>query len=345
MRALRDAGYRPLVVAPADPRTETQLAELGIEFMAIKIDRKGLNPLAELFLLARLRRLLGRLRPFAYIGFTIKPNIYGALAASAFGIPVIANVSGLGTAFIRRGALQRIVTGLYRVAFRGALVFFENADDRRLFIQRKIVRADQTRVVPGSGIDLDRFAVADFPSGGLVFLLIGRLIGDKGVREFVDAARTLRSRGPPSRFQLLGGIDDGNRTSIQRSELRAWAEEGAIEYLGETDDVRPFIAQASAVVLPSYREGLPRSLLEGAAMGRPLVATDVPGCRDLVDEGVNGFLCEPRDPASLASAMERLGTLSEQQRASMGAASRRKVQEQFSEALVIRAYLDALASL
>jgi glycosyltransferase involved in cell wall biosynthesis len=150
---------------------------------------------------------------------------------------------------------------------------------------------------------------------------------------------------PDSRFRLLGGIDEGNRTSIERSEVDAWVEEGVIEYLGETDDVRPFIAKASAVVLPSYREGLPRSLLEGAAMGRPLIATDVPGCRDVVDESVNGFLCKPHDPASLAHAMERLGSLPEEQRASMGAASRQKVQEQFGEALVIRAYLDALASL
>ncbi|MGE5062867.1 MAG: glycosyltransferase family 4 protein [Myxococcales bacterium] len=345
VRALRDGGYRPIVVAPSDPKNDPRLAELGIEFVPIEVDRKGLNPLAEIFLLARLRRLLRRLRPFAYVGFTIKPNIYGALAASTFGIPVIANVSGLGTAFIRPGALQRIVTGLYRVAFRRAVVFFENADDRRLFVDRKIVRAEQTRLVPGSGIDLDRFAVADLPSGSEIFLLIARLIGDKGVREFVEAARSLRPQMPDSRFQLLGGIDEGNRTSIQRSELDAWVEEGVIEYFGETDDVRPFIAKASAIVLPSYREGLPRSLLEGAAMGRPLIATDVPGCRDVVDEGVNGFLCEPHDPASLAHAMERLGRLPEQQRASMGAASRRKVQEQFDEALVIRAYLDALASL
>jgi glycosyltransferase involved in cell wall biosynthesis len=288
--------------------------------------------------------LLGRLHPFAYIGFTIKPNIYGAIAASAFGIPAIANVSGLGTAFIRPGALQRIVTALYRAAFRRVVVFFENADDRRLFVDRKIVREQQTRLVPGSGIDLDRFAVVDLPAAGVVFLLIGRVIGDKGVREFVDAARSLRQRRPDFRFQLLGGIDEGNRTSIQRSELETWSEEGAIEYLGETNDVRPFIAKASAVVLPSYREGLPRSLLEGAAMGRPLIATDVPGCRDVVDDGVNGFLCEPHDPASLSAAMERLGTLPERQRASMGAASSRKVQEQFREALVIRAYLDVLAS-
>ena len=345
IRAIRDSGYRPIVVAPPDPRNEVRLAELGIEFVPIRIDRKGLNPLAELALLWRFRRQLRRLRPFAYVGFTIKPNIYGAFAASSLAIPVIANVSGLGTAFIRPGALQRIVTGLYRVAFRRAVVFFENADDRQLFADRKIVRAEQTRVVPGSGIDLDRFGVADLPSGGVIFLLIARLIGDKGVREFVDAARKLRSRMPHSRFQLLGGIDEGNRTSIQKPELDAWVEEGVIEYLGETDDVRPFIANASAVVLPSYREGLPRSLLEGAAMGRPLVATDVPGCRDVIDEGVNGFLCEPRDPASLANAMDSLASLPEERRASMGAASRRKVQEQFNEALVVRAYLDVLASL
>lgn len=345
IRALVDAGYRPIVLGPADAIQEKRLAELGSGFEAVTIDRKGLDPLAELSLLSRYRRILKRLKPLAYLGFTIKPNIYGALAASKFGIPVIANVSGLGTAFIRPGVLQHIVTSLYRVAFRDVMVFFENADDRQLFIERKIVRAAQTRLVPGSGIDLEQFAPTPLPVGPPRFLLIARLIGDKGVREFVEAARASRRRMPGARFRLLGGLDEGNRTSIAPSELQAWIDEGVIEHLGETNDVRPFIADATAVVLPSYREGLPRSLLEGAAMGRPLIATDVPGCREVVDEQVNGFLCAVRDPASLAAAMERLAALPEERLNAMGAASRRKVHEQFSEELVVRAYLDALIAL
>jgi len=344
IRALIEAGYRPIVLGPRDVIQEERLAELGSGFEPVIIDRKGLNPFAEVQLLLRYRLLLKRLKPFAYIGFTIKPNIYGAIAASQARIPMIANVSGLGTAFIRAGTLQHIVTNLYRLAFRRATVFFENPDDRRLFVERKIVRSGQARLVPGSGIDLEQFAAALLPAGPPTFLLIARLIADKGVREFVDAARTVRQRMPGARFRLLGGLDEGNRTSIAPSELKGWVDEGVIDYLGETDDVRPFIADSTAVVLPSYREGLPRTLLEGGAMGRPLIATDVPGCREVVDDGVNGFLCAVRDPASLADAMERLGALPEADRTAMGIASRRKVQEQFSEALVIRAYLDALAT-
>jgi len=343
-RALREAGYSPVAVAPPDPANEARLAELGIEFEPLHLDRAGLNPLTELGLLLRIRRLLKRLRPAAYLGFTVKPNIFGALAASSLGIPVIANVSGLGTAFIRPGLLQRLVTGLYRIAFRSAAtVFFENPDDQRLFLDRRIVRADQARLLPGAGIDLDRFAPTVLPSEPPIFLMIARLLGDKGVREFVEAAHSLRPQLPEARFQLLGGVDEGNRTAVSRMELQGWIDEGVIEYLGETSDVRPSIAGASAIVLPSYREGLPRSLLEGAAMGRPLIATDVPGCRELVDDGVNGFLCAVRDTGSLAQAMERFAGLPEGERAAMGAASRHKAEERFDEGIVVDAYLDALA--
>jgi glycosyltransferase involved in cell wall biosynthesis len=179
----------------------------------------------------------------------------------------------------------------------------------------------------------------------MIFLLVSRLLGDKGIREYVEAARMLRERLPDARFQLLGPIDEGNRTAIRRDELDRWIGDGVVEYVGSTDDVRPRIASASAIVLPSYREGLPRSLLEGAAMARPLIATDVPGCREVVENGVNGFLCAAREARSLAEAMAKLAELPVTQRQAMGAASRRKVQERFSEAVVIRAYLDELARL
>jgi glycosyltransferase involved in cell wall biosynthesis len=176
-------------------------------------------------------------------------------------------------------------------------------------------------------------------------LFIGRLLRDKGVVEFVEAARSLRADNPDARFQLLGAVDEGNRTAIHQAEVDSWVAEGAVEALGTTDDVRPFIAAASAVVLPSYREGLPRSLLEAAAMARPLIASDVPGCRDVVQDGVNGYLCAVRDARSLAEAMGRLLNLPPAQQLAMGEAGRRRVQERFSEALVVRAYLDVLGGL
>jgi glycosyltransferase involved in cell wall biosynthesis len=346
IRALRHAGYEPVVFAPQDPAAESRMRELDVERISVRIERSGLNPWADLKLLATYRSLLKRLLPAAYLGYTIKPNVYGSWAAGSLGIPAIPNVSGLGTAFIRNGPVQQIVTRLYRLGFRRApVVFFQNDEDRQLFVQRRLVRNEQARVVPGSGVDLARFAAAPPVLGPPAFLLIGRLLRDKGVIEFVEAARRLRPGMPTARFQLLGPIDEGNRTAITRAELDSWVEEGAVEYLGMTDDVRPFIAAATAVVLPSYREGLPRSLLEAAAMERPLIATGVPGCRDVVENGANGYLCADRDPASLAAAMKRLAELPTDQRLAMGHEARRRVQDRFSEDFVIQAYLDVLAGL
>jgi glycosyltransferase involved in cell wall biosynthesis len=346
IRGLRGAGYDPVVIAPPDPAAESRMQSLGVERIPIAIERSGLNPLADFMLIRRYRTLLKARRPAAYLGFTIKPNIYGSLAAASLGIPAVPNVSGLGTAFMRRGPLQQIVVRLYRIGFRRApVVFFQNAEDRDLFVERRIVRQDQARVLPGSGVDLERFAPAPCADGPPTFLLIGRLLRDKGVVEFVDAARLLRPVLPEARFQLLGPIDEGNRSAISHAELDAWIEEGVIDYLGTTDNVRPFIAAATAVVLPSYREGLPRSLLEAAAIGRPLIAADAPGCRDVVEDGVNGYLCAVRDAGSLARAIRRLAELPAPARLAMGHAARRKVQEQFSEERVVTAYLDTLAAI
>ncbi|HJP68892.1 MAG TPA: glycosyltransferase family 4 protein [Sphingomicrobium sp.] len=346
IRGLQNAGYVPLVIAPPHAAVEGRMRELGVERIAIRIDRSGLNPYADLQLLRRYRHLLKRIRPAAYLGFTIKPNIYGSLAAGSLGIPSIPNVSGLGTAFIRRGLLQQIVTLLYRIGFRRVpFVFFQNKEDCELFVDRRMVTRIQARVLPGSGVDLDRFRPAELSNAPAVFLFIGRLLRDKGVIEFVESARHLRASLPQLRFQLLGPIDEENRTSVLSSELRNWEKEGIIEYLGVSDDVRPFIAAATAVVLPSYREGLPRSLLEAGAMGRPLIATDVPGCRDVVDDTLNGYLCKARDASSLGSAMEHFALLPHEQRLQMGKAARVKVQERFSEEVVIRGYLDVLAEL
>jgi glycosyltransferase involved in cell wall biosynthesis len=320
--------------------------DLDVERVPVAIDRSGLNPFADLALLRSYRTILARLSPVAYLGYTIKPNIYGSLAAASLGIPALPNVSGLGTAFIQGGPLQMLVTRLYRAGFRKApVVFFQNDEDRRLFVDRRIVRPSQSRVLPGSGVDLERFTPAPVPAGPPTFLLIARLLRDKGVIEFVEAARQLRPELPDARFQLLGPIDEGNRTTISSADLASWVGDGLVEHLGTTDDVRPFIAASTAVVLPSYREGLPRSLLEGAAMGRPLIATDVPGCRDVVLDGVNGLLCRPRDAGSLAAKMRQMARIPVGERQTMADAARRKVQEQYSEDFVVQAYLDVLASL
>ena len=343
VRALQAEGYRVAALAPADGWSP-RLIEMGVRYEALPMDKKGVSPARDLLLLARYLSALRRIRPDVFLGYTAKPNIYGSLAAQALGIPTINNVSGLGTAFIRETWLTRMVSFLYRLAFRrAALVFFQNEEDLALFVERRIVPAAKARLLPGSGIDLDRFSPSGQPERApFTFLMVGRLLWDKGVGEFVAAARAAREQAPGTRFQLLGFLDAENRTAVPREDVERWVAEGLIDYLGHTDDVQPYLAAAHCVVLPSYREGLPRSLLEAAAMGKPLIATEVPGCRHLVDEGVNGFLCAPRDPGSLADAMLRMVRLDDAERAEMGAASRRKAEGEYDERIVFECYTDAI---
>jgi glycosyltransferase involved in cell wall biosynthesis len=342
--ALQGAGYRVVALSPTDAYA-ARLAELGVEHVPIAMDSKSVSPLGDLALLRRYRRALQRIRPVAFLGYTAKPNVWGTLAAQSLGIATINNVSGLGTAFIRRGLLTRIVAGLYRIAFRrSATIFFQNPEDRDLFVGMKIVAPGKAALLPGSGIDLARFAPAPAAGNreGFTFLLVARLLRDKGVGEFVEAAAALQARYPKARFKILGFLDVANRTAVQRAEVERWVAEGIIDYLGDAEDVRPAIAAADCVVLPSYREGLPRVLLEAAAMAKPLIGTDVPGCRHVVAQGVNGLLCAPRDAAALAGAMAAMLDLSAEARRAMGAAGRARVEAEFDERLVADSYLAAI---
>jgi glycosyltransferase involved in cell wall biosynthesis len=345
VRALVRAGHQVIAIAPSDPLS-SRLEALGCRFVPLAMDSKSTSPLNDLKLTADYRRILRRERPDVYLGYTIKPNVYGSLAAHSLGIPVINNISGLGTAFIRQGWLNRIVRWLYRTALsRSRIVFFQNRDDRDLFTGLKLVDPARTRLLPGSGIDLADFRPEASEQDGArtpVFLMIARLLTDKGVNEYVEAARLVRADVPDARFRLLGFLGVQNRTAISAAQVASWQAEGVIDYLGDAEDVRPHIAAADCIVLPSYREGLPRTLLEGAAMGKPLIATDVPGCRDMVDEGENGFLCTVRDAGSLADAMRRMIALAPAERARMGHASRAKVEATYDERIVIGHYLTAI---
>jgi glycosyltransferase involved in cell wall biosynthesis len=343
---LQRSGYEVVALSPPDAYS-ARLAELGVRHIAIDIDSKGLSPSRDLRLLAAYYRALRQLRPAAYLGYTAKPNIWGSLAANALGIPVVNNVSGLGTAFISRGPLTSVVSSLYRLALRrSATVFFQNPEDLDLFLRKRLVSTHQAALLPGSGVDLERFAVAPLPHSRhperFTFLLIARLLGDKGLREYVEAARLVKRSHPHVIFQVLGFLEAQNRSAISRAEVEGWVAEGAVEYLGSSEDVRAAIAAADCVVLPSYREGLPRTLLEAAAMGRPLIATDVPGCRHVVQEGLNGFLCAVRDASSLAEACFKMLALTEPRFAAMGVAARERVEREFSDAIVANSYIEAL---
>lgn len=344
LRRLVADGFKVVALTPDDDHAG-QLAELGLVHVPMPIDSQGISPLGDAGLMVRYWAALRRIRPVAYLGWTIKPNTYGSLAAHALGIPVINNVSGLGTAFIKQGWLTRIASILYRLAFaRSATVFFQNAADRDLFVARGLLDERRTALLPGSGIDTARFRPMETQGrpSPFTFLMIARLIRDKGAFEYVEAATLLRQRHPDVRFDILGALDVANRTAITRAAVEHWVNAGVIRHLGQADDVRAFIAAADCVVLPSYREGMPRSLLEAAAMGKPLVATDVPGCTEIARAGENAILCQPRDAASLADAMEAMLELDPAARAAMGRRSREIAQGEFDVAIVEARYLDAI---
>lgn len=351
IRALIAAGYEVVAVAP-DDEYSPRLAALGCRFVPLPMDNKGVNPGRDLLLLWRFVRLLVSERPDVFLGYTVKPNVYGSMAAHLLDIPVINNVAGLGTAFIKQNWLTKVVKTLYRVALlRSGKVFFQNEEDLDLFVATGLVKQQVTGRLPGSGVDLARFAVAPLPSftgegdGKVRFLLIARMLREKGIAVYVEAGRLLRDKFPNAEFCLLGFLDVQNPSAISREEMAAWVAEGAVSYLGSSDDVRKEIAMSDCVVLPSYyREGTPRSLLEAAAMGRPIITTDAIGCRDVVDDGVNGYLCHSRDEEDLAGKMAQFLEMSADARVAMGLAGRAKVEREFDEHLVIDRYLDAIAN-
>lgn len=343
VRGLQGAGYAISVIAPRDAYSDEILA-MGCRFVPIMLNRKAISIADDLFSILAYARILRRERPDIVLGFTAKPNVYGTIAARVLGIPVINNIAGLGEAFLKKGALATIVSGLYRIALGGSKwVFFQNPDDRALFLRRKLVAESRVSVLPGSGVDLARFTPQAVASSPFAFLLVSRLLWPKGIGDYVEAARAVRAQGHDVVFRLLGPFDEGSRTGIPRTTIAAWHDEGIIDYLGASDDVRPHLAEASCVVLPTfYPEGVPRALLEAAAMAKPLIATDVPGCREIVADAENGYLCEARNVTALTTAMLRMLGHTAEQRRSMGMASRNKAEHRFDEQLVVRSYLNAI---
>ena len=346
LRALQAEGFEIVAAAP-EGRGAEELRQMGVRTELLPFDPTGMSPIGDLMLLRRFDALMKRVKPAAFIAFTVKPNIYGSVAARRAGVPAINNISGLGRVFVSRTLVTRLVERLYRWGFRkSCVVFFENRDDEQLFLARKIVRPDQAIPLAGAGLDLDQFS----PRPGrrkkgapFTFLLAARLLWHKGVREFVEAARRVRSEDGSTQFRILGFVEPPGRDSVPEAMLRSWADEGVIDYAGGTTDVRPMIAAAGCVVLPTaYREGVPRILMEAAAMAKPVIATDMPGCRDAVDHGLTGYLCAPKSAESLADAMRNMLRLSSDQRHQMGREGRAKMERQFKEEFVHRAYVEAL---
>lgn len=355
MLALQAEGYTVVAVAPADGYAD-KIRAVGITFEGVPISGRGINPLVEILSVLKLWALLRRRRSGGRIGlvlsYTPKGNLYSALACTAARVPFIANVSGLGRTAIRRSIVTRAVEMLYRVTLhRAHCVFFQNNDDLTTFVQKGLVRADRAERLPGSGVDLIRFQppashstearAADAP----VFLLMARLMWDKGVGEYVTAARVVKARYPRARFILLGFLDVANPSAISTRQMDEWTAEGLVEYHGPTDDVRPWLTQADCVVLPSYREGVPRTLLEAAAMARPIVTTDAPGCRDTVIDGETGFLCLTADAKDLADKLLRFVALPLEERRAMGRSGREFVVKNFDERFVLHRYLQTVSGI
>jgi len=337
-------GYAVVVVSPRDEYS-SRLGALGVNHIHLEIDNRVTNPFNDFIAIFKLLLILWKERPTVMLTFTPKLNIYGAIAGQIASMPVVSNISGLGSGFIRGGWLSWFMKLLYRYALRSPrTVFFQNSDDRNLFIKHGLVSSERAKTLPGSGVDLHRFRPIERnrTCAYFVFLFVGRLLEDKGIREFVEAAKITSGEFPTARFKVLGLRDSRNPTVISSDRLEEWKRSGLVEYLGATDDVIAYYADADCVVLPSYREGCPRCLLEACSMEIPVIATDVPGCRDVVRDGINGFICRPRDSHDLARQMQRMLKLSPFERKKMGIAGRSYMVQSFDEATVIRRYFEAI---
>jgi len=350
VRALLEKGHEVHAVAPHDEYS-AKLEEQGCVYHPVKMDSRGINPAKDIALTFELFGIYKRIKPDVILHYTIKPNIYGTFAASLLKIPVVNNVCGLGTAFIQKNVVSLIAFGLYKLAFRSPhKIFFQNNDDREFFEKKKIVRKTQSEVLPGSGIDIERFNLSSTRTSArkskkFTFLLVSRLIYDKGILEYVEAIKSLQKNGVDANFQLLGAKDPAHRRGIPEEIIDDWANNSSVDYLGSTRDVRPYIENADCVVLPSYREGTPRTLLEAASLSKPIVASNVAGCTNIVQDNVNGLLCEVMNADDLAFKMNEMMQLPESKRSEMGKNGRAIVESKFQEGIVIDKYLNTIGEL
>jgi glycosyltransferase involved in cell wall biosynthesis len=347
IRALLAAGNEINILAPLD-QTSENLVNLGCNVYSIPMNRKGSNLLQEVSLVLKFYNYVRSARPDILIAFTIKPVIYMGLIARVLSIPIVSTITGLGTTFIRNNWLTKVVKWLYKLALASAQhVLFQNPEDQNLFLDAGLVQIRQAEQISGSGIDLVRFAfspiVTTNDTNPTVFLLAGRMLWDKGIKEYVEAAKIVKDLDSNVEFQLLGEIGSDNISAIPQKTISSWQQEGIVHYLGVASDVRTYMEQADCVVLPSYREGLSRTLLEAGAIGRPVVATRVVGCKDVVDDGKTGLLCNPRDPFDLAEKLLTFIDLSRVDRAKMGQEARAKIEKEFDEKNVIQRYCDIVS--
>jgi glycosyltransferase involved in cell wall biosynthesis len=341
-RSLKKQGFEVILVAPKDKYSEKLKEEF--KYHDIFMNNKGTNPIEDLKTIYEFYRLYKKIKPDVVLNFTIKPNIYGTIACNFLGIKTINNITGLGSLFISQNFATKIASFLYKFSQSKAdKIFFQNRDDFDMFVKEKLVQKEKCDILPGSGVDIQKFKPIKVEKDNIFrFLLIARMIWEKGIKEYVKAAKIIKQKYENVEFLLLGVVGVDNPSAINMEQIKRWEQEKIIKYLGTSDDVKTEISKVNCVVLPSYREGTSRVLLESASLEKPLITSNVPGCNNIVDDGVNGFLCKLKDSQDLANKMEKMLSLSEEDRIKMGKNGRKKMIREFDEQIVIKKYLNTI---
>ncbi|MGL6115881.1 MAG: glycosyltransferase family 4 protein [Cetobacterium sp.] len=345
MKELEKKGYEIIALA-GDDGTSQNIKNEGWRYIELTIDRRGKNIINDLKLCYSYYKIYKKEKPNYILQFTIKPNIYGTLAAKLLGIPVINNVTGLGDMFSTNNLTSKIVKSLYKISFKyPKKVFFQNDDDLKIFLDSKLIDSKICGRIPGSGVDIDKFKPLkkEINDKKFKFLFLGRINENKGVKLINEASKKLKYKYPDIEFQLLGKVYVEEQKHISKEELQKWEKESNIKYLGTSKDVRQEIKECDCILFPSYyREGVPRSLIEAAAMAKPIITTDNVGCRDIVNDKYNGFLAKPKDLDSLIEKIEKVLTISKVELNQLGINGRLKVEKEFDEKIVIQRYLEAI---
>lgn len=331
LRMIAD-GHEVIALTPIKERAD-QLEALGVRLINTVIDRRGLNPLHDLSLFRQYRRILKKVKPDIAVTYTIKPNVYGGVACRITGITYAGNITGLGTAFESTGMLRKVATLMNKVALKKAkCVFFENSENRDLFVNEGIIRKSQAVLLNGAGVNLEQFSYKPYPDdmNGVRFLFMGRVMKEKGIDELFAAMQRLIEEGQKCFLDVVGPFEEDYKDKLEQYEKAGW-----LKYHGYQKDVRPFIAACDCFVLPSYHEGMANTNLECAAMGRPIITSNIPGCKEAVIDGESGYLCEPKDTESLYEAMKRMLHTSREERAQMGRVGRKHMEDVFDKKKVV----------
>ncbi len=344
MKRLVKEGYHVSVLAPYDDHSK-EIEALGCHYVDVPMDNKGSNIFKDLLLLRRFYKHYKRINPDLVFHYTIKPNVYGTLAAKYANVKSIAVITGLGYTFINHGLTSKVAKFLYKISLKHSQkVWFINHEDRKKFIKEHIVSRDIMEILSGEGVDMEKYAPREksIIDDKFRFVLIARLLWDKGVGELVKAAREIKDKYPNVEVQLVGFVGVKNPQAISKEQVDYWVKKGWVKYMGSTNDVRDFIAEADCIVLPSYREGISKILMESASMAKPIIASNVPGCREIVENVNSGYLCDVMDYYDLALKMEKMILLSESQRQEMGKRGRAHIKEEFDENIVLDRYLHTI---